>query len=103
MPASPPPRLTGPSDDPERARRFNDRVTDDTLQSAALTRIYERTIESGTDLTIRHDLRLTLIPLVSVVGVGNTVEIVEVGTGYATLRLTAGTTADVLVRFEDYT
>ena len=105
MASNAPPRLTGPAADAERARRYNDPLVDRALiEEGDRYRVYKVALVTGTDLTVRHDLRGgALIPFVQPVGVGNTVDVVEIAVGRAVLRLTAGTSADCLVRFERLT
>lgn len=103
MSSNTPPRLTGPTDDPERARRTNDRLTEQALAETDRFRVYSVTVVSGTDLVVRHDLRESLIPVVQPVGVGNIVQVVSYDFGRAVLRLTAGASAECLVKFERLT
>lgn len=103
MPSNTPPRLTGPTPDAERARRFNDPLTERSIDTLFEHRTSEVSIAPGTDLTVRHDLRQALIPLITVLGVGNTVQVVSVAVGAAVLRQTAGTATRVRIRFERVT
>lgn len=104
MSTATPPRLTGPAADPERARRINDQITEQTLdRETDRYRVYRVQLVAGTDLTVRHDLREALNPFLSPVGVGNTVQVVEYAFGRAVLRQTAGTSCECWVRFERLT
>lgn len=105
MPSNTPPRLTGPAQDPERARRFNDPLTERAITAEQERyRVYKVTVTNGTDLVVRHDLREALIPLLQPVGATIQMRVVSYTAGRATIRnITAGTTAECLVRFERLT
>jgi hypothetical protein len=60
-------------------------------------------VVGGTDLTVRHDLREALIPILQAVGAGNQVRVVSYDVGRAVLRVTAGATCECLVKFERLT
>lgn len=104
MASNTPPRFTGPAADTERARRYNDPLTDRALtDEQGRYRVYRVTVVAATDLVVRHDLREALIPTLQAVGAANVVSLVSYAVGQATLRVTAGTTCECLVRFERLT
>jgi hypothetical protein len=87
-------REIGPSTDPERARRLA------SGPDLPVVRHYEVNVTTAaTGTVVSHDLRETLIPQVTPLGAGNTVQVLSVDFGQATLRVTAGAACRTAVTF----
>ena len=89
-----PRREIGPSTDPERARRLGNGPELPTV------RHYEVAVTTAAIGTVvSHDLRETLIPQVTPLGSGNTIQVLSVDFGQATIRVTAGAACRAAVTF----